>query len=248
MATISNTPRPGYAWDATDNVWYPIGTGTHGHTDYITQATAISPTTVDAKGDIIAATAADTVARLAVGANDTVLTADSTAATGLKWATPAAGGMTLISTTTLSGATTTLSSIPQTYNSLYLVVTGVTYNTSNKGFRLAPNDVTNLSNWLGVRSTEVAQGVDQTMYLSTGTDTLRTDADNIWTIQINNYTSSTRYKTFNWVGSWLNISSVRIQNVIGGVFRSNTAITSLVFDVERTNTFAGGTVLLYGVK
>jgi hypothetical protein len=89
MATISNTPRPGYAWDATDNVWYPIGTGTHGHPDYITQATAISPTLVDAKGDIIAATAADTVSRLAVGANDTVLTADSTAATGLKWATPA---------------------------------------------------------------------------------------------------------------------------------------------------------------
>jgi len=51
----------------------------------------IQPTIVDAKGDIIAATAADTVARLAVGANDTVLTADSSTATGLKWATPAAG-------------------------------------------------------------------------------------------------------------------------------------------------------------
>ena len=51
----------------------------------------IQPTIVDAKGDIIAATAADTPARLAVGANDTVLTADSTTATGLKWAT--AGGL-----------------------------------------------------------------------------------------------------------------------------------------------------------
>jgi phosphopantothenoylcysteine synthetase/decarboxylase len=63
-------------------VWYPIGTGTHSHSE-------IASTIVDAKGDIVAATAADTVARLAVGANDTVLTADSTAATGLKWATPA---------------------------------------------------------------------------------------------------------------------------------------------------------------
>jgi hypothetical protein len=51
----------------------------------------IQPTIVDAKGDIIAATAANTPARLAVGANDTVLTADSAEATGLKWATPAAG-------------------------------------------------------------------------------------------------------------------------------------------------------------
>jgi hypothetical protein len=57
----------------------------------------IQPTIVDAKGDIIAATAADTPARLAVGANNTVLTADSSTATGLKWA---AGGMTNPMTTT----------------------------------------------------------------------------------------------------------------------------------------------------
>lgn len=49
-------------------------------------AAAIQPTIVDAKGDLIAATAADTVSRLAVGANNTVLTADSSTGTGLKWA------------------------------------------------------------------------------------------------------------------------------------------------------------------
>jgi len=60
-------------------------------TQMLTNANAaIAKTIVDAKGDIIAATAADAVSRLAVGANDTVLTADSTTATGLKWA--AAGG------------------------------------------------------------------------------------------------------------------------------------------------------------
>lgn len=45
----------------------------------------ISPTIVDAKGDLIAATAADSVSRLAVGANETRLVADSAAATGLKY-------------------------------------------------------------------------------------------------------------------------------------------------------------------
>lgn len=50
---------------------------------------AVDPLTIlDAKGDLISATAADTPARLAVGTNGQILTADSTTSTGLKWATP----------------------------------------------------------------------------------------------------------------------------------------------------------------
>jgi len=58
-------------------------------------ANAIQNAIVDAKGDLITATAADTPARLAVGTNGQVLTADSTTATGLKWATAAGGGKVL---------------------------------------------------------------------------------------------------------------------------------------------------------
>jgi hypothetical protein len=56
----------------------------------IGSASAISPTLIDAKGDLIVGSAADTAARLAVGTNDYVLTADSSATNGIKWA--AAGG------------------------------------------------------------------------------------------------------------------------------------------------------------
>jgi len=48
-------------------------------------ANAIQNAIVDAKGDLIAASAADTPARLAVGANDTMLVADSSTATGLAY-------------------------------------------------------------------------------------------------------------------------------------------------------------------
>ena len=48
-------------------------------------ANAIQNTIVDAKGDLIAASANDTPARLAVGANGETLIADSSTATGLKW-------------------------------------------------------------------------------------------------------------------------------------------------------------------
>jgi hypothetical protein len=65
--------------------------GTDMDFSWVTDATGIPATIFDAKGDIIAATADDTASRLAVGANGTVLTADSTEATGLKWATPASG-------------------------------------------------------------------------------------------------------------------------------------------------------------
>jgi hypothetical protein len=80
---------------------------------WVADATGIPATIFDAKGDIIAATAADTADRLAVGANDTVLTADSTAATGLKWASAPAPSYTYSSYTpafTQSGSLTLSSS------------------------------------------------------------------------------------------------------------------------------------------
>jgi hypothetical protein len=52
-------------------------------------------TAFDAKGDLIAGTGADTFARLAVGTNGHTLVADSSTATGLKWAAAAGGGKVL---------------------------------------------------------------------------------------------------------------------------------------------------------
>jgi hypothetical protein len=56
-----------------------------------------------AKGDLFAGSAANTYTKLSVGANNTVLTADSSTATGLKWAS-AASGATFISRTSFSSS------------------------------------------------------------------------------------------------------------------------------------------------
>jgi hypothetical protein len=53
---------------------------------------AVRKSLVDAKGDLLAGTANDTVARVAVGTNGQVLTADSAQTAGVKWATPGSGG------------------------------------------------------------------------------------------------------------------------------------------------------------
>lgn len=69
------------------------GTGTGLEWDTLDSADigAVAQTLADAKGDLIAASAADTWARVAVGSNGQVLTADSTQSAGVRWATPGAG-------------------------------------------------------------------------------------------------------------------------------------------------------------
>jgi hypothetical protein len=69
----------------------------------------IQPTLLTTKGDIIVATGNATLVRQGVGSDGQVLTADSTQADGIKWATPAGGGKVLqvVSATTTSQTTIT---------------------------------------------------------------------------------------------------------------------------------------------
>jgi hypothetical protein len=89
----------------------------------------VQDTLVDAKGDLLAASADNVIARLAVGANTYVLTADSTEATGIKWAAATAGTITSVTGTApivSSGGTTPAISV--TTNDAQLVLNNTVFN------------------------------------------------------------------------------------------------------------------------
>jgi hypothetical protein len=87
-------------------------------------ANAIQNTQLTAKGALISAVSAGTPATLTVGTNNQVLTADSTTATGLKWATPAGGGGKVLQVVTaVYGTATTITSTSFTDTGLTATIT-----------------------------------------------------------------------------------------------------------------------------
>ena len=75
----------------TDTSRYKIGNGSSAWSalSYSSlPSTAISNSLIDAKGDLLVGTANDTVGRVVVGANNTVLMADSAQTAGVKWVAP----------------------------------------------------------------------------------------------------------------------------------------------------------------
>lgn len=204
-----------------------------------------------AKGSIVSASAANTPSRLAVGADNTVLTADSTTSTGLKWATPSSGGMTLLSTTSLSGTSVTVSSISQSYTNLVGIIMGLYTNTNTSGAYIRPNSDSG-SNffWSGVRNigtTLVAQGSTSTTNFmlahrsgTSNTASLKTYAQ----FQINRYTEAEAKYIMNRAYCTDNTDYSAMQNV--GVWNSTSAVTSLNFFTDYT--IQAGTLYLYGVK
>jgi hypothetical protein len=209
----------------------------------------IQPTIFDAKANLLTATANDTPAILAVGANDTILTADSSTATGLKWAAPASGGgMTLLSTTTLSGASTTISSISQDYVDLQIVISGVTNATADGNFGIDPNSNSGLAYTVWSRGATLNNSAAESLWLNyfNTYQPLRTSAANNWTLTLNNYADTSYYKSFSYFGGYT--TSVNLYPTIGyGTIATTSAITSLLFKNTGGN-LSTGTVEIYGVK
>jgi hypothetical protein len=161
----------GAAWVASgatgdiEGVTAGVGISGGGTSGTVTVTNSMA-TAIDAKGDLVPGTGADTFARLAVGANNTVLTADSAEATGLKWATPSTGAMTLISTTTMSGvATQAVNPFSSTYENYLVLISlnGTSGNNATTTFQFR-NGATNRTNSYYAGAQMIGYQATQTNY------------------------------------------------------------------------------------
>jgi hypothetical protein len=215
---------------------------------------AIQNSIVDAKGDLISATADNTPARLAVGTNGQTLVADSTASTGLKWATPAGGGgMTLLSTTTLSGGpTVTISSISGSYKNLFILVKNAYVATSDNELRFILNSDTG-SNYAQGSTGSVSgnnYGAKTTKFVMAGyVFNSNANLDKTLTASINlyRYTDTNCVMVDSTAFSWQQGGTARYYTQMNqGVYVGSAAITSIEFSSDVN--FSGGTVYVYGVS
>jgi hypothetical protein len=204
-----------------------------------------------AKGDLVAGSATNDAAVLGVGANDTVLTADSSTATGLKWATPAVSGANFSLLGTNNPASTTTSSFTgiSGQNELFITFTTVLLASTNGTLTFRINSDSN-SNYLSngfIMPGTAAPAVFEPRGGGTHMGTLKADNSDYSCgyVKISgcNTTGPKPYQIvwFDYNGSIYSAYSA------GGIWNNTSTVTS--FNVTSTNNFSAGaqtTIKLYG--
>ena len=207
-------------------------------------------TAIDAKGDLVVGTSVDAFSKLTVGANDTVLTADSTTATGLKWASPVAGGMTELASGTLSGSSINLTSINQGYRDLRLVISQYQPVTDDVGLNVRFNGTTsmvyaNMNAW-ELFNRDFSSYQDY-FYICTGQDNAGTSRSSI-IFNVYEYANANVWKNCQSMSVTDNATSWEFNMTrTVQIFGNNAAITSILL-YPNSGNFSSGTYTLYGVK
>lgn len=255
LSKASNTDLD-YTWIANDQgdvteVQAGTGISVADGTGPIPIVTNTMATEITAKGDLIVGTGSGTFDNLAAGTNGYTLVADSAETTGLKWVAAASGGMTLISTTTLSGASVTLTSIPSTYYSLQLVVRNYRPATDAASLYLRFNADSNANRHSASISNDLFGGGQAFAVTSVfGSNASDNGASqSLIFIDILDYANTSTWKMLRFDGLTNNETTTTNLNLRRGVgiYNQTSAISSFELFPSSGN-FTSGEVLLYGVK
>jgi hypothetical protein len=211
-----------------------------------TRLKALQPGTT--LGDLAYSSAtANTNTRLAIGTNGQVLSVSGGVPA---WANQSSGGMTLLSTTTLSGSSTVISSISQDYLQLYIEIIGA-YNSAATDFRIRFNGdtATNYNYGIngGVNAGAETRDVNAGAFIDLGY--LTNLADQAYrtsgSIYLTNYVST---GTKQGSGNLMGVASGSVNHWFGTFkYIGASAISSITF-FPTSGTFTDGTVKIYGVK
>ena len=252
LAKNSNTNMD-FVWitnDVGDITAVTAGTGiSGGGSSGAVTITNSMATEIDAKGDLIGGTGADTFARLAVGANNTVLTADSSTTTGLKWATPAASGMTLITRNSFSDvASVTVDSVfSSSYQNYVLVIEDVNAATpaNNLQMQLRFGGNTEANGYFGqVQISNYANGTLGSISQSNTNQFQLTNATNDAhvTLNIGNVGNSSQPAV--WHGTGVDIQGTQGYWIFG---QTNDQETFTGFLLKSSSSNITGVVSVYGL-
>jgi hypothetical protein len=190
---------------------------------------------------------------LPIGTAGQILAVNS-GATAPEWVAATSGGMTLISTTTLTGASVTLSSIPATYNDLRVVIRLALPANDADAFWVRVNGDSGANRHLRVATNSATNDGSSAVAFNGAQWSFNAQLDNsvsqsLMILNVFDYANATTWKTATFVGATNDFTTTTSVHPFHGmgIYNQTAAVTSLQFLFDTGNA-TSGTILLYGVK
>lgn len=209
-------------------------------------------TAIDAAGDLIYGTGADTFARLGIGTAGQVLKVNS-GATAPEWGAAGGGssGLTLISSTTIGSAVTSVALtnvFSATYTNYKIIISGGSASASSDGNFILGATTSGYYN-VGIYS-DYATGASPAVYNNNNTansGTCFAYSSNGYNAQIIIYQPQKSARTgFTYSSSGLYTTGYAWTG--GGFVNNSTAYTDITFQTQSGHTLTGGTIKVYGLQ